>query len=89
MFTKHAEIRCKQRSIPNNVLNILIDYGQCGRHRGADVYYMDKTSREIAKTALGSETYNQVADKLNSFIVVGDDGMVITAAKRTTRLKFH
>ena len=88
MFTRHAEVRCQQRGIPQDVVQTLLVYGRQGHHHGAEVYFMDREARMRARTGLGKRRYAQVADRLNAYLVVANDGRIITAAKRKQRLKF-
>lgn len=88
MFTRHAEIRCQQRGIPGEVVETLLAYGRRRTRHGAEVYFMDKTARARARAELGRTTYGRIADRLDTYLVVADDGEVITAAKRLGRLKF-
>jgi hypothetical protein len=87
MLTYHAQARCQQRSIPVEAVDALLAYGERKRHRGADVYFLSKRSRSRAASALGTH-YRRLEKALNSYVVVGDDGAIITAAKRHQRLKF-
>jgi acid phosphatase class B len=87
MYTAHAQARCQQRSIPSEVVDALLSYGERRRHRGADVYYLTKAARTRASGALGTH-YRRMEKALNSYIVVADDGQVITAGHRYRRLKF-
>ena len=88
MFTSHAKKRSQQRSISPAIVNILLDFGNCGRHAGADVYYMDKETRKDANQYLGNEYFKQISSKLNSYVVMSDCGQVLTTCKRLKRLKF-
>lgn len=87
MYTAHAIARCQQRSIPFEAVDALLAYGDRKRHRGADVYYLTKSSRSRVARALGTE-YRRLEQALDAYVVVGDDGAIITAAKRLQRLKF-
>jgi hypothetical protein len=87
MYTAHAQARCQQRSISSEVVDALLSYGERRRHQGADVYYLTKAARTRAAGALGTR-YQRMEKALNSYIVVGDDGQVITAGHRYRRLKF-
>ena len=89
MYTRHAETRCQQRGIRGEVVETLLDFGRCRTRHGAEVYFMDRAARERARTVLGRRRYSQVADRLDAYVVVGEDGQVITAAKRLGRLKFR
>lgn len=87
MYTAHAQTRCQQRSISSEVVDALLSYGERRRHDGADVYYLTKAARSRVAGALGTQ-YRMMERALNSYIVVSDDGQVITAARRYRRLKF-
>lgn len=84
----HAQMRCQQRSIPKFVLDLLLEHGNRGRHRGADVYYFDKQAHKRLKKELGKRVYNRLSDMMNVYAVVSEDERVITGCKRTKRLKF-
>ncbi len=88
MYTRHAEARCQQRGIRSEVVDTLMAYGRRRTRHGADVYFMDRTTRERARADLGRTGYSRIADQLDAYLVVSDDGQVITAAKRLRRLKF-
>lgn len=87
MYTAHAQTRCQQRAIPHEVVDALLAYGERRRHHGADVYYLNRQARTRAAAALG-ERYKRIEKRLNSYLVVSDDGQLITAGRRRTRLKF-
>ena len=87
MYTAHAQTRCQQRAIPHEVVDTLLAYGERRRHRGADVYFLDKPARSRAAAALGNR-YTRLEKRLNTYLVVSDDGQLITAGRRLTRLKF-
>ena len=88
MYTRHAETRCQQRGIQSEVVNALIAYGRCRTRHGADVYFMDRIARERARADLGRVAYSRISGRLDAYLVVADDGHMITAAKRLKRLKF-
>ena len=88
MYTEHALKRSQQRSIAPVVVDILLEFGKCGRHKGAAVYYMTPGTRKQAKYYLGQAEYKKIENRLNTFAVVSDDGPGITLCHRTKRLKF-
>lgn len=88
MYTAHARSRLQQRAIPPEAVDVLLAYGECGRHRGADIYYLDRPARLRAAGALGKERYRRLSRSLDTYLVVSDDGHLITAAHRRQRLKF-
>lgn len=87
-MTNHAQARTQQRAIPQLAVEALISYGRRRRHRGADVYFLDRESRGQLVKALGRTTYLTIEKALDAHLVVGDDGCLITAAHRQKRLKF-
>lgn len=88
MFTAHAQTRIQQRGIPKDAVEALLAYGNTRRHHGADIYYLDKPARLRAAIALGSGRYQKIEKALDTYLVVGDDGSIVTAAHRLQRLKF-
>jgi len=87
-YTAHARARAQQRSIPQVAIDALLEFGSERRRGGASVLFMDKASRALARQALGERAYLSIADKLNAYVVVGDDGRIVTAARRLKRLRF-
>lgn len=87
-LSNHASARIQQRGIPYAAVDAILAYGRRRRHQGADVYFLDKASRGRMAQSLGSKAYSKLERSLNSYLVVGDDGTVITAAHRLGRLKF-
>ena len=88
MYTRHAQVRCQQRGIPPEAVETILSYGNARRHDGADVYYLDKRARSRAEAALGRPRYRRIEKALDSYLVLSDDGSLITAAHRIRRLKF-
>ena len=88
MYTAHAQTRLQQRAIPQEAVETLLAYGEHRRHRGADIYYLDRTARSRVRGALGRAGYNRLSRSLDSYLVMSDDGQLITAAHRLQRLKF-
>jgi len=88
MHTRHAETRCQQRGIKGEVVDALLSFGRRRTRHGAEVYFMDRTARIRARADLGRTAYGRIADRLDTYLVVGEDGRIVTAAKRLRRLKF-
>lgn len=87
-LTKHAKHRMRQRGISTEAVDAILAYGMRQRHRGADIYYLDKKSRRRLAGAFGRERYSKLERALDSYVVVSDDGAIVTAAHRLQRLKF-
>lgn len=88
MYTAHAQARLQQRAIPNDAVDAILAYGERRRHRGADVYFLTKSARSRIQSAIGKQCYNRLSRSLDTYLVVSDDGQLITAAHRQQRLKF-
>lgn len=88
MFTAHAQTRLQQRAIPQEAVETLLAYGERRRRGGADVYFLSRSARTRVQGALGKERYNRLSRSLDTYLVMSDDGQLITAAHRQQRLKF-
>ena len=87
-MTNHAQARTQQRGIPPIAVEALMSYGRRRRHRGADIYFLDRESRGRLARALGKDIFLNIEKALDTYVVVGDDGCLITAAHRHKRLKY-
>lgn len=87
-MTHHAQTRIQQRGIPSSAVDAILAFGCRKRHRGADVYFLDRQARSRMANSLGRKQYAKIERSLDSYLVVGDDGAIITAAHRKQRLKF-
>lgn len=88
MLTNHAQVRCQQRGIPQEAVDALLAYGNTRRHHGADIYFLDKRGRSRVEAALGRNLFCRIEKALNAYLVVSDDGGIVTAAHRLQRLRF-
>lgn len=87
MYTRHAELRCQQRGIRPDVVEALMTFGRRRRRHGAEICFMDHDGRRRAAVSLGHD-YARIADRLDAYLVLADDGALVTAAPRRRRLKF-
>jgi hypothetical protein len=55
MYTRHAQTRCQQRAIRPEVVDAILEYGCQKRRHGADVYFMDSSSRKRLVPSLVAE----------------------------------
>jgi len=86
-MTRHGEARMQQRAIPSLVTALLLDHGCRMRHDGADIVFVDKTARkEIRRAVGGSRNMRTIEPWLNTYLVVSDEGVLVTAARRICRL---
>ena len=87
LATVHARSRCQQRGIVPAIVDLIVDFGAEVRSHGASKYYLDRKARTDLRRAVGSQALRQYEQKLNCYVVVADDGVLITAAPRTTRIR--
>ncbi len=85
--TSHARSRCQQRGIPPVVVDLIVDFGAEVRTHGASKYYLDRKARSVLRRVVGQQALRLVEHKLNCYVVVADDGVLITAAPRTSRIR--
>ncbi|WP_172122504.1 hypothetical protein [Devosia sp. 919] len=83
----HAQMRIGQRGVKAQVVEVLLAYGRSKRRHGADVIFMDKQARLRARDELGPKNFAKLECNLNTYLVVSDEGVVITCAKRMARLR--
>ena len=89
-YTEHAQSRMQQRVVPPRVVEHVLDFGRVTRGPGrngsrADVYFLDRRGRAALGKAIGEDELAQLGRKLNVYVVVGDDGSVVTVGRRTKR----
>lgn len=86
-MTHHAARRLQQRGIPEDVLPLLMRYGEHEYDkRGARVVYLTHKSRQRLRRSLGAETYVRLAPTLDVYAVIDTDGAVLTVGHRTHRI---
>lgn len=88
MLTHHAQARMQQRCIPMSAVDALMEYGEARRHHGADVFFLTKRARCRLQKNCSKREFLQLEKALDAYLVVADDGAVITAGHRHHRLKF-
>lgn len=81
-FSDHARARMQQRGINPVIVFWLLDYGRVRRSRGADMYDLDKRARVRLRCAIGETEYRRCQKHLDVYVVIADDGIVITVAHR-------
>lgn len=88
VYTNHGKARVQQRSIPDEVLELIQDLGQVQRSHGADRYYLNKKGRaELQRAIRYSDLPKGYERYLNVYVVVSGRGAIITAGRRTKRFK--
>jgi hypothetical protein len=86
-LTDHARIRMQQRGIPEAALDALLDYGRSVHdHRGAEIVYFDKHSRDRLVRERGLQAARCLERYLDAYAVVGGDGEIRTVGHRRARI---
>lgn len=86
--TRHATQRHQGRTTPALFETLLLDHGSRLRRHGADVVFLDKAARKRLREELGGDRGLQLFERwTNSYLVVADNGQIITTARRNCRIK--
>lgn len=84
-LSRHGRTRLRQRGIAIEQVLTVLDYGREQRAHGASRFFLDRRSRERLAVempaALGSLC------TLDIYVVLSDEGSLITAAHRTKRIR--
>jgi hypothetical protein len=84
--TFHADTRLRQRAIPPFMVELLERFGSEMRCGGADRLFFDKAAiKRLQRHMGGRRSLRHVEPWLNVYIVVGDNGRLVTAAHRSRR----
>lgn len=87
MYTKHAEIRCKQRAIDPLIVETLLEFGRRSSvGEGCQKLYLDKVVRRQLQQRWGSQVYRRL-ESLLDVAIVERDGTLITAMRRNKRIR--
>ena len=86
--TRHGDEQHQRRATLPLMEALLLDYGTYVRSADADVVFLDKAARKRIQTAVGGKRGMRVFDRfLNSYLVVADNGRIVTTGYRTHRVK--
>ncbi len=86
--TAHAAKRQQTRAIPTLWESLVLDHGTRVHSSGADIVYLDKAARKRIRHEVGGDRGMRVFDRYwNAYLVVADDGGIITTGFRTRRIK--
>lgn len=80
MYTKHALRRCQQRAIPQDLCELVLDFGEYRYDKhGARIWFLTKKTIQKLERNLGSDVSKKLERKRNIFIVEAlDSSSVIT-----------
>lgn len=85
MLTKHAILRMKQRSINQDIIDLLLNYGDIEYHKGKQIYSLCQLSLKLLSSEIKELT--TVLSKLNRVFVVAKGSIIITVGYRKNRFK--
>lgn len=89
-LTDHAKARLQQRGISEPVLDCLLSYGRkVHDHHGSEIIFFDHHARAMLRQEQGKAFFKQLETKLDTYAVVGRDGVVVTVGHRTKRINRH
>lgn len=89
-LTDHARVRLQQRGIPEPVLECLLAYGRTVHdHRGAELVFFDHQARDRLRRTQGAEAFKKLEPKLDTYVVIAENGVVLTVGHRTKRINRH
>ena len=82
MYTRHAQKRMQQRSIPPLVVELLLNHGErVPARRGAEIFYFGNRGRSRVRLTEGLDLTRRLEGHLHDYVIVAD-GKVITCGKR-------
>jgi hypothetical protein len=89
-ITDHARARLQQRGIPMPVLDCLLTFGKkVHDHHGAEILFFDRQARKQIRRTYGEDDFKRLESKLDTYAVIGSDGVVLTVGHRTKRINRH
>ncbi len=89
-ITHHAAERLQQRAIPPFMVELLERFGSAMRCGKAEKLFFDKAARKRLERHLGGpRSLRHVERWLNLYLVIGDNGNLVTVAYRSQRLNRH
>jgi predicted DNA-binding protein (UPF0278 family) len=88
-ITDHGSKRLQQRAIRAEDVERVLNYGHRVRVHGATRCYMNQAARRELLETEGRDAVKRAANKLDIFVVVSDEGRLITAGYRTRRMLAH
>lgn len=80
--SKHSLVRAKHRSISNEVVSLLLSYGEYRKCKGhAESFYFSRESLRQILNDHGRECFKACEKLRNAYAVVAKDGTIITVAR--------
>jgi hypothetical protein len=87
-FTTHSQARLQQRAIPPMIVDLLMQFGSPSRCGGAERLMFDKSAVKRLRHHLGGDRGLKVIERwLGVYAIVGDNGLLVTAAHKNERFR--
>jgi hypothetical protein len=87
-WTRHSEVQRQRRATPAIFESLVLDRGTHVRSHGADIVFLGKAAKKRIRHEIGGDRGMRIFDRwMNSYLVVVDNGQIITTARRTCRVK--
>lgn len=87
IYTKHASKRIQQRGIPPLIVEWLVLFGDSMYWDGFEVKFFDKSGRKRLRKYVGHSIFSSFDKYMKSYLMLGDDGVIVTVGHRTQRFK--
>jgi len=85
-LTHHAAVRLQQRAIPHFMIELVERFGSEIRCEGASRLFFDKAARKRLERHMGGRcSLRHVEPWLNVYLVIADNGRLVTAVHRSKR----
>ena len=90
MLTKHALKRCQQRSIPKDLCDLVLNFGEYRYDKhGARIWFLTKKTLNKIDKAFSNDVKKKIEKKKNLFVVESiDNNSVITVGYSYKASKF-
>lgn len=86
-ITRHAARRMRGRAIPQAAIELLFRFGASLMQGGAEVLFFDRAARRRLAEEGGPALLRAAERWLDAYLVLGDDGDLVTVGWRTRRLR--
>lgn len=80
VLSKHAERRCKSRSIPQRVIELIMTYGKQEKSRHDLRFSMDRRGFEEMLAYEDRGEIKRFEHKLRAYLIVAEGDVLVTAA---------
>ena len=89
-YTKHFQQRAQQRSVNRAIVEALLKYGEAKHSkRGIDSLIFTKKSLVEIRNDYGLGFFQKCAKFKNTYIILSDEGVLITVARSYRRRTVH